>query len=213
MADKEITMLEQLRDVMMDGLGEAMPALRRRRLLGASPWQLRSLFGQPLPQSSQDAQHSLSQLLEDMELTNLVGNRPEHPGNWLRIQGRGIGRDAQDHAAVGRDQLLQAIKKPGDVPVSRVVLQHVVEQPALPPGIDGRQDTEGTIVKLVGRQVTREVGQGPIEVVGLSLRPGFFFPRPRPSSGSWRKGRRRADPARGATRRCGTADRLPPPVG
>src|SRR5664279_2848118 len=104
MADKEMTMLEQFRDAMMDRLGAAMPAPRRRRILGASPWQLRSLFGQPLPQSSQDPQHRLSQLLEDMELTNLVGNRPEDPDNWLQVQGRGIGRDAQDHAAVGRDQ-------------------------------------------------------------------------------------------------------------
>lgn len=213
MADKEITMLEQLRDTMMDCLSVAMPTPRRRRIFGASSWQLRGLLGQPLPQSSQDAQHRLSQLLEDMELTNLMGNRPKYPGNWLWVQWRGIGRDAQDHAAVGRDQSLQATKKPGDVPVSRVVLQHVVEQPALPSGIDGRQDTEGAIVKLISRQVAREIGQGPIQIVGLSLRLAFFFPQPRPSSGSWRRERRRGDHARGATKRCDRAGRLPPPVG
>ena len=213
MADKEITMLEQLRDAMMDGLSVAIPTPRSRRLLGASSRQLRSLFGQPLPQSRQDTQHRPSQFLEDMELTNLVGNRPKYPGNWLGVQWRGIGRDAQDHAAVGRDQSLQATKKPGDIPVSRVVLQHVIEQPALPSSIDGRQDTEGAIVKFVSRQVAREIGQGPIEIVGLSLRSAFFFLRPRPSFGSWRRERRRGDHARGATRRCDRAGRLPPRVG
>src|SRR5258707_1759354 len=108
MANKEMTVLDHLRDAMMDRLGTTMPAPRRGRILGASTWQLRGFFGQPLPQSSQDPQHRLGQLHEDMELTNLVGNRPEHPGNWPRVQWRGIGRDAQDPAAPGRDQALQS---------------------------------------------------------------------------------------------------------
>src|SRR5262249_29458952 len=126
---------------------------------------------------------------------------------------RTIGRDALDHAPMSRDQFLQATEKSGDVLVSGVALQDVVEQPALLTSIDGRQDTEGTVIQLVGRQVAREVGQSPIQVIGLNLRPAFFFPPPRPSSRSWRTGQRRGDRAKGARRRFDRASRLRPPVG
>src|SRR5438105_3899920 len=75
-ADKEITMLEQLRDATMDRLGAAMLMPRFRGVLGAPPWQLRGLFGQPLSHASHGAQHGLGQVRQDMELTNLVGDRP-----------------------------------------------------------------------------------------------------------------------------------------
>jgi hypothetical protein len=184
MANEEMTVLEQFRDAMMDRPGAAMLASRCRGVLGASTWQLRGLVGQALPQASQGTQHSLGQVREDMEFTDLVRDLPKHLGNRLRIQRRTIGRDALDYASTSRDQFLQAIQEPDDVPMSRVALQDVVEQSALLTGIDGRQDTEGAVIEFVGRQVAREVGQGPIQVIGLDLRPAFFFPRPRPSSRS-----------------------------
>jgi len=48
MANEEMTMLEQLRDPMMNDLGSPLPPPRLRGVLGASPWQLWGLVGQPL---------------------------------------------------------------------------------------------------------------------------------------------------------------------
>jgi len=213
MANEEMTLLEQFRDAMMDRLGAALLAPRFRGVLGASSRQLRGLVGQALPQASQGPQHNLGQVRENMKFTDLVRNPPKYLGNRLRIQGRTIGCDAPDHVPTSRNQFLQAAQKLGNVPVSRVVLQNLVEQPALLTGIDGRQDTEGTVIQFVGRQVAREVGQSPIQVIGLNLRLAFFFPLTRPSSRSWRMGQRRGDRARGARRPCDRASRLRTPVG
>src|SRR5262245_66441960 len=87
------------------------------------------------------------------------------------------------------------------------MIQDLVEQTPLLAGIDGRQDTEGAVVQLVGRQVAGEVGQGPLQVVGVSLGGRFFPPPPRPSSGSWRRERRPGGRATSARRRPGTAGR------
>ncbi len=111
---------------------------------------------------------------DGVEFTDLVRDLPKHLGNRLRIQRRTISRDGPDFAPTSRNQGLQATEKLGDVRVSRVPLQDVVEQSALLTGIDGRQDTEGTVIQFVGRQVAREVGQCPIQVIGLNLRPAFF---------------------------------------
>src|SRR5262249_6937142 len=87
-----------------------------------------------------------------------------------------------------------------------------VEQAPLLAGIDGREDAEGAVVQLVGRQVTGEVGQGPAQVGRLSLGVGFFPPPPPPSSASWRRGRRRGGRATGGRKPPGRAGRPPPPT-
>ena len=80
----------------------------------------------------------------------------------------------------------------------RVVVEDLVTQPLEAAVVDDRQDAEGAVIQLVRGDVSREAVEGPIEVVGPDPVGRLFSPRPPPSSGWWRKGRRRDGRARGA---------------
>src|SRR5205823_13915832 len=100
-----------------------------------------------------------------------------------------------------------------DILVRGVVLQDAVGQAGKGPVIDQGQDTERAVVEFVDGEVAAKVLQGAVEVVGLQAGLAFFFRRPRPSSGSWPKGRRPDGPATNANWPSGTAGRPRPPSG
>ena len=79
-----------------------------------------------------------------------------------------------------------------DVDLGRVAVQDVVGQPFEGVVIDDRQDTERAVIQLVSGDIAREVGECPVKVIGGDS-PLCLTPGPRPSSGSWRKERRRGD--------------------
>jgi hypothetical protein len=63
------------------------------------------------------------------------------------------------------------------------VVQDLIEQPLEGAVIDDREHAERTVVQFVGRNVTREISQSPIQIVDVNLCGGSFSPRPPPSSG------------------------------
>jgi len=63
---------------------------------------------------------------------------------------------------------------------------------------DDRENTERAIVQLVGRDIAGKVSQHGVHVLDSDVLFRLFSPRPPPSSGSWRKERRRGDLARDA---------------
>src|SRR4051812_39635936 len=100
-----------------------------------------------------------------MELADLVGDVAEHQGNGIWVQRRAIGGNSLDCLAAGAKLVVESSQEAKNVQLGWVVIQDLVEQSPLPAGIDGRKDTEGAVVQLVGSQVAGKVGQGPVEVV------------------------------------------------
>jgi len=183
MPHEQVAVVEQFRHPPLDPLRPAVPALGRSGGARAPPRQRGRLRRQALADAGQGVQDGLGQFLEDMELAHLMGNVAEHQGNGPRVQGRAIGRDAQDGLIAGADLVVESSEEAEDVHLGRVVVQDLVEQATLPTSIDGRQHTEGAVVQLIRGQVAGEVSQGPIQVVGLHPRLGLFSPSPPPSSG------------------------------
>src|SRR5262249_61046002 len=99
------------------------------------------------------------------------------------------------------------------IPGSRRVVEDLVAEPLEGAVVNDRQDAEGTVVQLVGRNGAGAAVGGPIEVVGPDAIGRLFSPWPPPSSGWWRRGRRPDGRARGAHWRCDRAGRPPPPAG
>ncbi len=202
-------MLEQRRNSFLDLLGLTVLAPGFRGVARTTPGPFRGLRRQLLAKVGDHVQHGPGDLLEDMELADLMRHAREDLGERLRVQRRGVRGDAAHRAAPGCKGLPELAEKAADVRVGGVVVEYLEQQPALPGTVHGRQHAEGAVVQLVDGQVAGEVGQSPVQVVGLILLPRLFFPRPRPSFGSWRKGRRRGGHARGARKRPGRAGRLP----
>jgi len=105
MADEQMTVLEQLRYPVLDPLGSTGLALRPLIPTGPSAGQLRGLGGQAFANPGDDAQHHFGQLLEDVELTHLMGHavparieharaigEPAHPAWAERYPRREIAR-------------------------------------------------------------------------------------------------------------------------
>src|SRR5262249_31089193 len=207
-----MAMLEQVPHLLLQM--PASPGLPfRLRCAGAPARQLRLLRGQLLADPSDGAEDGLVQLRQDMEATDLMLHRAEDLGNRPWIQVRTVGGDSaegQPPAGQGRPE---AAEDPPDIPMSRVVVEDLVTQPLEGAVVDDRQDTEGAVVQLVSGDVSREAVEGPIEVVGPDPVGRLFSPRPPPSSGWWRRGRRPAGRARGANWRPDRVSRLRRPAG
>jgi hypothetical protein len=97
--------------------------------------------------------------------------------------------------------------------VGGIVIQDIVEEALGAALIDGGEHAEGAVLELLGGHRPGKISQGPVQAVGIQARLRLFFPQPRPSAGSWQKGQRRGDLARGASARAGRAGRPRPQAG
>src|SRR5207253_7009336 len=95
----------------------------------------------------------------------------------------------------------------------RILIQDLIQEALEGAVIDDRQHAKRAIVQFVGRDVTREISQGPIQVAGVHLAGRLFSPRPPPSFGWWRRERKLDDRATGASWRLDRASRPPQRVG
>ncbi len=211
MADEQMTVFKQFRHPSLNPLGTEGFALRLPIFARTPAWQFGGLLRQTLAKPGDDAQHHLGQLLENVELAHLMRHAREDLGQRVRIQSRSVRGDPAHRAVAGDEGVPQATEETADILVRGVALKDFIQQAALVGAIHGRQHTEGTIVHLIENQVAGEAGQSPIQVVGLGSRVGIFSPPPRPSFGSWGRGRKPGGPARGARTQPGRADRPPPP--
>ena len=103
----------------------------------------------------------------------------------------------------------EAVEKRRDVPVIRIVIEHLVKEPFESAVVDDGQDAKRTIVQLVGSDVTREVSQAPVEVARPHLPGRLFSPRLPPSFGWWRRGQKPDDRATNASWQLGRASHPP----
>lgn len=205
--DEEVAVLEQLTDLPHDPL-LAPGGLPCRLRAGTATRRLGGLGRQVLAELGHRAEDRLGHFLEDVECAELMRHLTEDRGDRLGIQRRAIGRDPLEAQAACLEGGLEATEERLDVAVGRVVVENLIEEPLEGSVVDDREDAKGAVIQLVGGNVTREVGQRPIEVVGVDPSRRLFPPRPRPSSGSLRRGRTRGALARGSSRRSDKAGRL-----
>jgi hypothetical protein len=213
MTDEPIAMLEEGRDSLGKGSRPAVLPSVIRGVPGASSGHFRRLRDELLAQSGQHTQDGLGPFLEDVKFANLMRDVRKHQRKGQGIQRRGIGRDPQDPLATKSDRIVQPSEEAQDVHPGRIVVQDFIEQATRAVGIDSRQHPERAVVPLVRSQVAGTIGQGPVQVVRFAKSDTFFSLRPPPRFGWWRRERRPGDPARGARRQLGMANRLPLPVG
>src|SRR4051812_46801793 len=207
-----MTMLEQVADLPIQVSPPPGCPLRLRRD-GAPAGEFRLLCGQALADPSDGAEDGLVQFRQNVEATDLMLHRAEDLENRLRIQLGTIGGDpAKGQPAAGQGRPESSEEGP-DIPVSRVVVEDLVAQPPEDPVVDDRQDAERAVVQLISGDVSGEAVEGPIEVIGPDTIGRLFPPWPPPSSGWWRRGRRRDGRARDANWRPDRVSRPPPPAG
>lgn len=65
--------------------------------------------------------------------------------------------------------------------MGRIVIEDLVDQTLEVVVVDDEQDAKGPVVQLVGRDVTREISQGVVEILRRDTLLSFFSPSPRPS--------------------------------
>ena len=131
----------------------------------------------------------------------------EDRGDRLGIQRRTVGRDPLEGQPPRRQTGLETAKERLDIDVGRVVVEDLIEEPLEGPVVDDREDAKWAVIELVVGDVAREVRQCPVEVGGVDPSRRLFPPRPRPSSGSLRRGRTRGALARGSNWRSDKAGR------
>lgn len=182
MADEQMAVLEKVRDLLLQSLGLACRSFGFDRGRSAALHH-RLSRGQLLANLGHCPQDHLRQFLDDVEFANLVGNSAENRLQRLGIKGRSVGRHAFDRHAPRDKHGLKPAEERDDIRMIWIVVQDLIEQTLEGAVVNDREHAEGTVVQLVGCNVTREISQGPIEVVGVHLCRSFFFPRPRPSSG------------------------------
>jgi hypothetical protein len=199
-------MLEQLADLPPDPLLAPRGLLRRLRS-GTATSQLWGAGGQSLSELGDGGEDRLVHFLDDMEGAELMRHRTEDRGDRLGIQRRAVGRDPLEDQAARLQGLMEAAEERLDVLGGRIAVEDPVGEPLEGAVVDDREDAERAVIQLIGGDVAREVRQRPVEVVGRDPPLRLFPPRPRPSSGSWRRGRTRGDRARGSNWRCDRASR------
>src|SRR5438132_9664410 len=91
-----------------------------------------------------------------------------------------------------------------------IVIEHGIENPLVLSIVDDREHTVWPLIELVCRHIARKRRQRPVQKGAVHLAVGLFFPRPRPSSGGYRRAQTPGGHATGASWRGDTACHLPP---
>lgn len=179
---KEVAMIKQVADSFLQTLPSAGGPLGGPRARSATR-QARLLACEVFADLGDGPQHGLGQFLENMELANLMRDRPENLGNRLGIQRRRVSCDGTDLEATLLQSRLETLEKRDDVGMRGIVVQHLISQTLESAIVYNGQDTEGAVVEFIRRDVAGEVGQSPVQVADVEFWDCLFSPRPPPSSG------------------------------
>ena len=204
--NEQVPVLEQIADFLLDPLLAPRGTTCRLRA-GTSACQLGGTGLQVLAELGYGGEDRLGHVAEDVERAELMWHVAEDRDNRIGVQRRAVGRDPLETQPARFQRGAEATEECHDVGAGGVVVEDLEGKTLEGAVVDNREDAEWTVIQLVSRDVAREVRQRPIEVVGVDPWRRLFPPRPRPSSGSWRKGRTRGDRARDSNWRCDTVSR------
>ena len=173
--DEQVAMLEEITDFPLDPL-LATGGTPRRLRAGTTARQLGSARRQGLPQLGHRGEHRLGDLAQNVECAKLMWYVAENRGDRCGVQRRAVGRDPLEGESARFQSGVEATKEGHDVGLGGVVVEDLVGQPLECPVIDDRQDAERPVIQLVGGDVTGEVRQRPVEIVGVDLSRRLFPP-------------------------------------
>jgi hypothetical protein len=208
--DEQMTVVKQIGNLRFDAfLAGRQFAVGPRRSpsadLGKRGLQLTANLGHGL-------EDGLVQFGDDVELADLMADRPEDFGHGRGVQLRTVGGDALQAQPTSQQGFLKPREEPDDVFLRGIVIEDFVDQSFEPMVVHDRQNAVRPVVQFIGGDIAGEVGQGGIEVILSDAFGSPFFPPLPPSSGPWQTGRRRGDRATSARKPTDTADRPRPPA-
>ena len=204
--DEQVAVLEQVADLLLEPLfptGGALCGLGG----GTAPRQFGGAGRQILAQFGHGAQGRLGHVTKDVKHAELMGHFAEDRGDRLGVQRRAVGGDPFEDQATRLEGGLEAAEERLNVAVGRGVVEDLIGGPLEGAIVDDRKDANRAVIQFVSGDEAREVRQRPVEVIGRGPPRRLFPPRPRPSSGSWRRGRTRDARARGSNWRRERASR------
>jgi len=155
MLDKQVAVVEQAGDPGLDAFlagRQSAPGCRR-----PAPTELGQSSFQLSPHLRHRLQDGLVDLGNDVELANLMRDRPQHLCDGCGIQLRAVGGDALEAQAAGRQGAAEPQEEFRDVFLGGVVVEYLVDQTFEAMIVDDRQDAIRPVVEFIGRDVTREV--------------------------------------------------------
>ena len=109
-------------------------------------------------------QDGFAEISQDMELTDLMFDIAKNCFNCAGIQVRPIGRDPNQLEFAGLQMSLKVLEERYDVGLIWIMFKHLVSQALKSVIVDNGQNTKWSVVKLIGRNVAREVLQRPIQM-------------------------------------------------
>ncbi len=174
--DEQVAVVEQLADLPLDRLLAPGRMLVRPWWPRPAPRQLRRRGGQPLALLGHGREDRLGHFAKDMEGTELMRDLAEDRGDRLGIQRRAVGRDPRDGQPAGREGGLEPAEEGRDVRVVGVVIEDLVGEPLEGAVVNDRQDAERPVIQLVDGDEAREVGEGPVEMLGVDPSRRLFPP-------------------------------------
>jgi len=88
-----------------------------------------------------------------MKRTDLMRDIPEHLYEGGGIERRAIGRDTEEGQVACRQGRFESLEKRPDVVVGWIVIQDVIEDPLVAAIIDRRENTERSVIELIGGHI------------------------------------------------------------
>ncbi len=211
-SDKEVTMVKEVCDFLLESFlaaGVALLRLRGRTTAG----QLGHLRPQRPAHLGHRLEHGFCQLRDDVEFTYLMRDRTEDFSDRDPIERRGVCGDAMEFQAPGGKGFLKPSEEPQDIRMLGIVVQDFIDETPEGSIVNDRKHAKGTVVQFVRGNIPGEVRQRLVEVFGCDIRFSLFSPQPPPSFEWWRREQRPDDRATNARKPPGKAIRPPRPAG
>jgi len=183
--DKQNPILEQVADFLLNRFVGARRAAGRFVGRRRSPaLQLELGLGQAVALFGYRFQDPLSELLDDMEGTQLMGHFTKDRADRFGIERRAIGRDPLEFQVALLQGGPQTPKKCFDIVMSGIVIEDLIEHPFVLPIVDGCEDTVWALIEFISRHVARKRRKRPVQKRAVHLPLRLFFPQP-PSNSGW----------------------------
>ena len=152
MSYKEVTMLKEIRDFLLESFlaaGGALLRLRGRTTAG----QLGHFRIQRLAHFGHRLEHGFCQLCDDVEFTYLMRDRTEDFSDRERIERRGVCGDALEFQAPGVKGFPEPSEEPQNIRMLGIVIQDFIDETPEISIVNNRKHAKGAVVQFVSGNI------------------------------------------------------------